>query len=80
MSDCTLNSSQPAGNGLDAGFPSLSRERIGSRGSGLGISGREHRGGFPSSRDVFSVNSDKGGLFDEFPSLSTLDCMCMQLG
>ena len=46
----------------------------------MGISGREHRGGFPSSRDVFSVNSDKGGLFDEFPSLSTLDCMCMQLG
>ena len=80
MRDRNLNSSQPAGNVLDAGFPSLSRERIGSRGSGLGISVREHRGGFPSSRDVFSVNSDKGGLFDELPPLSTLDCMGMELG
>ena len=84
MSNRPLDVSQPTENVLDPVFPSLSREGIGSRGSGLGISGRERRGGFPSSHDVFSVNSelevDKGILFDEFSPLSGLDCTCVKLG
>lgn len=83
MSNRPLNPSQPTENGLDTAFPSLSREGIGSRGTGLGISECEHRGGFPSSRDVFSMNSelgmDKGILFDEFAPLTGLDCTCMEL-
>ena len=84
MGNRSLHPSQPVENGLDTAFPSLSREGIGSRGSGLGIPGRERRGGFPSSHDVFSMDSelgmDKGILFDEFAPLSGLDCTRMELG